>query len=163
MVRTVIWTLFILFGLSAFALAQEAAAGGDTVSAEKLAAAASGLLATGAWGGLWKGIVAGASRSMLGLFSKQTGTKFDSTKMVSALIAGALAGLIMGLLGVSFEQADGWLATFATAEIINKMVKGLWNRWAGDQVGNAVTRAVARAMPSDPAAMRDLRNPGAGE
>jgi hypothetical protein len=163
MVRTVIWTFFILFGLSAFALAQEAAGAGDDVSAEKLAAAASGLLATGAWGGLWKGMVAGVGRSMMGLFSKQTGTKFDSTKMVSTLIAGAAAGLIMGLLEVPFDSAHGWLATVGATEVISKLVKGLWNRWAGDQVGNAVTRAVARAMPSDPAAMRDLQNPGAGE
>jgi hypothetical protein len=162
MVRMFVWSIFFLLGFATLALAQEAVAG-DEINPEKLKEAVTGLLATGAWGGLWKGIVAGAGRSMLGLFSKQTGTKFDSTKMVSALIAGAAAGLIMGLLEVPFDSAEGWLATVGATEVINKMVKGLWNRWAGDQVGNAVTRAVARAMPADPAAMRDLQNPGAGE
>jgi hypothetical protein len=162
MVRMFVWSVFLLLGFCTLALAQEAVAG-DEVTPEKLKEAVTGLLATGAWGGLWKGIVAGAGRSMLGLFSKQTGTKFDSTKMVSARIAGAAAGLIMGLLEVPFDSAEGWLATVGATEVINKMVKGLWNRWAGDQVGNAVTRAVARAMPSDPAAMRDLQNPSEGK
>jgi hypothetical protein len=162
MVRMFVWSIFFLLGFATLALAQEAVVG-DEINPEKLKEAVTGLLATGAWGGLWKGIVAGAGRSMLGLFSKQTGTKFDSTKMVSALIAGAAAGLIMGLLEVPFDSAEGWLATVGATEVINKMVKGIWNRWAGDQVGSAVTRAVARSMPADPAAMRELQNPGAGE
>lgn len=131
-----------VLGLAGLAWAQD----GDAVTAEKLAAAASGVLATGAWGGLWKGALAGIGRGLMGFFSKHKGTRFEGQYMVSAALSGAVAGLIMGLLEVPFDEASGWLATVGATEVLNKVVKGLWRRWAGDHVGEAVARTVARSV-----------------
>lgn len=139
--------LFVL-GLCGLAIAQEAGKAPEEISPEKLAGALSGVLATGAWGGLWKGALAGIGRGFMGFFSKHKGTKFEGQYMVSAALAGAVAGLIMGLLEVPFDQASGWLATVGATEVLNKLVKGLWRRWAGDHVGEAVARTVARSLPS---------------
>ena len=129
-----------VLGLAGLAWAQD----GDAVTGEKLAVAASGLLATGAWGGLWKGALTGIGRGFMGFFSKHKGTKFEGQYMVAAALSGAVAGLIMGLLEVPFDDATGWLATVGATEFLNKIVKGLWRRWAGDHVGEAVARTVAR-------------------
>lgn len=146
--RTLFGIVVALLGLAGLAWAQEAA-GGD-VSAEKIAAAASGLLATGAWGGLWKGAVAGIGRGLMGFFSKHKGTKFEGQYMVSAALSGAVAGLVMGLLEVPFDDATGWLATVGATEALNKVVKGFWRRWASDHVGEATARVVARQLPAPP-------------
>lgn len=108
-------------------------------------AAATGLLATGALGGLWKGIVTGVGRAVVGFFSKPTGTSFDFPSMLATALAGAIAGVLMGVMNVPFDQAVGWLATVGATELIAKLVKGLWNRWAGAQVGETVARAMARS------------------
>jgi hypothetical protein len=143
-----------VLGLCGLALAQEAAGAtnGEDISPEKIAGALSGLLATGAWGGLWKGVVAGVGRGLMGFFSKHQGTKFEAQYLVSAALSGAVAGLLMGLLEVPFDDASGWLATVGTTEVLNKMTKALWRRWASDHVGEAVTRHAARHLmpPSGP-------------
>jgi hypothetical protein len=141
--------MFVL-GLCGLAIAQEAAgaAAGEAVSPEKIAGALSGILATGGWGGLWKGALAGIGRALLGFFSKREGTKFQGKYLVSAALSGAVAGVIVGLLGVPFDEATGWLATVGMTEVLNKAVKGLWLRWASNHVGEAVARTVARSLPS---------------
>lgn len=111
------------------------------------AAAATGLLATGWLGGLWKGVVTGVGRALLGYFKQPTGTRFDFPSLIATAVAGALAGVLMGLLNVPFDQAWGWLATFGMTEIIAKVVKGLWNRWFGEKVGEAVARSLSRSAP----------------
>ena len=129
-----------VLGLAGLAWAQD----GDAVTGEKLAVAASGLLATGMWGGLWKGALTGIGRGLVGFFSKHKGTKFEGQYMVSAALAGAVAGLVMGLAEVPFDRAETWLAVVGLTEGINKVVKGLWRRWASDHVGEATARVVAR-------------------
>jgi len=144
--RTLFGVMIAVMGLAGLAWAQA----DPEVSAEKIAAAASGLLATGAWGGLWKGALAGIGRGMMGFFSKHKGTKFEGQYMVSAALSGAVAGVLMGLLEVPFDSAEGWLATVGTTEVLNKAVKGLWRRWAGDHIGEAVTRSVGRNLAKSP-------------
>lgn len=147
--RILFGTMMALLGLAGLAWAQDAAGGGD-VSAEKIAAAASGLLATGGWGGVWKGALAGIGRGFMGFFSKHKGTKFEAQYMVSAALSGAVAGLIMGLLEVPFDQAASWLGLVGATEVLNKVVKGFWRRWASDHVGEAVTRHAARHLSVPP-------------
>ena len=138
--------MFVL-GLCGLAIAQEAAAG-EAVSPEKIVGALSGILATGGWGGLWKGALVGIGRAFMGFFSKREGTKFQGKYLVSAALSGAVAGVIVGLLGVPFDEATGWLAAVGMTEVLNKAVKGLWLRWASNHVGEAVARTVARSLPS---------------
>jgi hypothetical protein len=82
----------------------------------------------------------------MGFFSKHKGTTFEAQYLVSAALSGAVAGLLMGLLEVPFDEASGWLATVGATEVLNKMTKALWRRWASDHVGEAVTRHAARYL-----------------
>lgn len=142
--RVGLMAVVFVLGLCGLAIAQEA----ETASPEQLVGALGGLLATGAWGGLWKGAFAGMGRGLVGYLSKHNGTRFEGRYLVPAALSGAVAGLIMGILEVPFDQAHGWMATVGTAELLNKLVKMLWHRWAGDHVGEAVARTVARRLPS---------------
>jgi len=120
------------------------------IPVSEAAEVASGLLATGAWGGLWKGAAAGAAWTLLGFFSKPKETAFRGHYLVPAALAGAAAGLVVGLLGVPFDQPVGWLATVGGTEALYRAVKGTWRRWAGDKIGEAVARIALRGMPEPP-------------
>jgi len=139
-------TVWVVLGLAGVAAAQATGS-----SAEHAEAAMTGWLATGVFGGLWKGAGIGIGRGLLGFFGQHKGTAFRPEFLVSAALAGAVAGVGVGLLQVSFTHAEGWLATVGAIEVLNKVVKGLWRRWAGDHLGEAVTRVVGRALkPVDP-------------
>lgn len=132
-------TVWLVLGLAAVAAAQTSGEG----ASEQVVA---GLLATGVWGGLWKGALTGVGRGLLGFFSKHKHTAFQPEFLVSAALAGAVAGLLLGLRQVPFTQAEGWLAVIGATEVLNKVVKGFWRRWAGEHVGEAVMRAVGRNL-----------------
>lgn len=135
--RRSLWTYTGLFVLAMAGVALAQAAGG---SKQDAAAVGTGILATGFLGGLWKGVVAGVGRAFMGYWSKPAGTEFESQALIAACVSGAVAGAVMGAAGVPFDTAYGWIATFGLTEIINKAVKGLWNRWFGGVVAKMLTR-----------------------
>lgn len=131
------WIVAAVLGASGAAWAQGAGAAPE----------AAGLLAAGVGGGLWQGALVGVARALLGFFGKHKGTAFRGQHLIPAALAGAVAGLAMGLLGMRFDRAEGWLAAAGATEVVDRLVKGLWRRWAGDHIGEAVARTVARNFP----------------
>lgn len=144
--RNVLWAMLVVV----FVMAIGSLAWADDAAKPAAVVAATGILATGALGGLWKGVVTGIGRALVGYFSNPTGSAFEMPRLIATAIAGALAGLLCGLANVPYDQAWGWLATAGATELLAKVVKGLWNRWLGDRVGETVTRALARSAPRPP-------------
>lgn len=128
------------------------------------AATAGGLTAlfAGAGGGWWKGALSGIGRGIYGFVTSTTADedggkkKFDVRKLITAGVAGGLAGVAAEMMGIPFDNATGYVASFGLTEIISKGVNWLWTRWAGDLVGEAVTRSMERAAAR--AAARQARS-----
>ena len=138
-----IWWMTAMFalGLCSLAIAQEAAgaAAGEELSPHALA---------WVWSALWQGTLIGVGVGFMGFFGKSNGVRFEGRRLAPAAFAGAVAGLLVGIVGISFDGAAGWLSTVGAMVLIERTVKCLWRRWAGDLVGEAVARTVSRHLPS---------------
>jgi len=134
-----------MFVLVTLLLAAGFAIAADPATAPAVTGVAA-ILAAGA-GAWWKGALTGVTRGLYGFFSTTTpGVKFDGKRLISAAIAGAIAGSVANGMGLSFENASGYLASFGITEIILKGVTYVWDKYLADKVGEAAARSLSRGI-----------------
>lgn len=106
------------------------------------------LLASGWAGGLWKGAVVGALRSVIGYWSKdpdqQNPETWDWGKLGTAVVAGGVVGLASGLCKMPYDTVAGWGAQLGFTEALYRGLQGLWRRIAKPAATNLVAKAILK-------------------
>jgi hypothetical protein len=136
---SILWTVVfvLLFAGLSFAEAVVAGTTGGTLGDT--------LLAGGWGGGLWKGLVIGALRALVGYWSKkpEDNEVWDWSKLLAGIIVGGGAGALTGCTGMSYETVGAWAAQFGITEVVYRAIQGLWRRLGSKVAAEVVVKAMA--------------------